>query len=255
MIALIVEDESAASRRLVRMLSETAPQIRVAEVLETICDTVSWLMVNRHPDLIFCDIHLADGSCFNIFKQVDVKCPVIFITAYDQYAIDAFKVNGIDYILKPVRGEELNSALQKFQNLIQPVDYSRLLEQLQATRRDFQQRIIVKSGQLLKAVDVAQIAIFYAEDGVVFIQTFEGQRLIPDLTLDRVMQIVDPSMFFRVNRGQVINHRAVFEMHLHTKGRLKLRLQLKQPQECMVSADKVSGFKAWLTGAQNFNQR
>lgn len=255
MIALIVEDESAASRRLLRMLSEIAPHIKVNEVLETVSDTVSWLMVNHHPDLMFCDIHLADGSCFNIFRQVEVKCPVIFITAYDQYAIEAFKANGIDYILKPVRIEEIENALKKLKNLIQPVDLRVLLEQMQVTRRGGQQRIIVKSGQLLKAVEVAQVAVFYAEDGVVFIQTFEGQRFIPDLTLDRIMQIVDPLMFFRVNRGQVINQKAVVEMHLHTKGRLKLKLHLKHPQECMVSADKVPGFKAWLTGAQNFNQR
>lgn len=255
MRAIIVEDESAASRRLVRLLNETAPHLKVEEVLETVSDTVAWLNLHQQPDLMFCDIHLADGSCFSIFRQVETKCPVIFITAYDQYAIEAFKVNGIDYILKPVKREDLALALNKYKTLVQRVDYQSLLDQLLEQRRDFQHRMIVKIGPRLKALEISQIALFYTEEGVVFMQTFEGQRFMPDLTLDKIMQMVDPMQFYRINRSQIVNQRAVVEMHIHTKGRLKLKLQVKHQQECMVSSDKVAGLKAWLTGAGKILQR
>jgi two-component system, LytTR family, response regulator LytT len=146
---LIVEDEQAAARRLTRLVKELQPDAEIVDNFETISDTVSWLMVNKQPDLMLMDIHLADGSCFEIFKQINVTTPVIFITAYDQYAIQAFKVNSIDYLLKPVKKEELEASLNKWKNAQPKVDFTSLMEQMLQKTKDTPHRFVVKYGQYL----------------------------------------------------------------------------------------------------------
>lgn len=248
MKALIVEDEAAASRRLIRMLGSKATDIEVIDVLETISDTVSWLTVHQHPEVIFCDIHLADGSCFNIFRQVRVKCPVIFITAYDQYAIEAFKVNSIDYLLKPVKSDELSGSIQKLRELSGHNNLDALIALLSKTKPDYHARFVIKNGPYIKAIEASQVAVFYAEEGGVFLLTHDGQRMVTDLTLDKVMLLVDPRRFFRINRGQIVSIDAISKMYVHTKGRVKIELRVKTTFESLVSSERGSTFKSWLSG-------
>lgn len=248
MKALIVEDEAAASRRLMRMLGSIAADIVVIDVLETVSDTVSWLSVNQQPDVIFCDIHLADGSCFNIFRQIKVKCPVIFITAYDHYAIEAFKVNSIDYLLKPVKSDELSASLQKLRELSVHNNFDALMGLLSKGKPDYSHRFVIKNGPFIKAVEASQVAVFYADDGVVFLLTHDGQRMVTDLTLDGIALLVDPRRFFRINRSQIVSIDAIARMYIHTKGRVKIELKVKTTFESLVSSERSSKFRSWLSG-------
>ena len=245
---LIVEDEQAASRRLIRLVKEIHPNSEILDNFETICDTVNWLMVNSHPDLILMDIHLADGSCFEIFKQIKVTAPVIFITAYNQYAIQAFKVNSIDYLLKPVKKEELVASFTKWENSRHEVNFTGLIEQMLKQTKETPHRFVVKYGQYLKAIDANEIAAFYAEDKCINILTFDKQNYPIDFSLDRLTEMLDPIHFFRISRGIIINYKAIGQMFSYFKGRIKIESIVQLPVETYVSADRASSFKLWLSG-------
>ncbi|NVN93879.1 MAG: response regulator transcription factor [Bacteroidetes bacterium] len=245
---LIIEDEQAAARRLSRLIAELLPDAEIIDQLETISDTVKWLMLNQQPNLILMDIHLADGSCFEIFKQIKVTAPVIFITAYDQYAIQAFKVNSIDYLLKPVKKEELQLSLQKWKASHKEVDFSALMEQMIQKTKDAPQRFVVKYGQFLKAIDSSEIALFYAEDKTINILTFDKQTYPIDFSLDKIQEMLDSRTFFRISRGIIINYKAIGQMFTHFKGRIKIESIVPSHLEIYVSADRASAFKLWLSG-------
>lgn len=245
---IIVEDEQAAFRRLSRLLTELQPNAEIIHHFETISETVKYLMSNNQPDLILMDIHLADGSCFEIFKQVKLSAPVIFITAFDQYAIQAFKVNSIDYLLKPVKKEELAASLTKFENSGHEVDFKALMEQMLQKTKERPYRFVVKYGQFLKAIEAKDIAIFYAEDKTINILTFDKQSYPIDFSLDKLSEMLDNSIFFRINRGVIINYKAIGQMFTHFKGRIKIETIVKVPVETYVSADRGSAFKQWLSG-------
>ncbi len=245
---LIVEDEQAAARRLTRLVKELQPDAEIIDNFETISDTVSWLMVNKQPDLMLMDIHLADGSCFEIFRQVQVTTPVIFITAYDQYAIQAFKVNSIDYLLKPVKKEELEISLTKWKNSYHKVDFTALIEQMVQKTKETPHRFVVKYGQYLKAIDTKEIALFYAEDKTINMLTFDKQSYPIDFSLDKLSEMLDKREFFRINRGVIINYKAIGQMFSHFKGRIKIESIVPCPIETYVSADRAQSFKQWLSG-------
>jgi DNA-binding LytR/AlgR family response regulator len=245
---LIVEDEQAASRRLIRMIKELLPDVEILENFETIRDTISWLMVNKQPDLMLMDIHLADGSCFEIFKQIAVNSPVIFITAYDQYAIQAFKVNSIDYLLKPVKKEELALSLEKWRNAQPNVDFTSILEQIKHINKDIPQRFVVKYGQYLKAIDAKDIALFYSKDKSIYLLTFDNQSFPIDYSLDKIYEMLDSKSFFRCNRNFIINYAAIKQMHTHFKGRVKIDAVIPTDLELFVSPDRAQAFKLWLAG-------
>lgn len=243
---LIVEDEVTAARRLQRVLIETKIPHEVVAILDSVEDTVNYLKFSNKPDLILSDIHLSDGNCFNIFKQVEVKIPVIFTTAYDQYAINAFKVNSIGYLLKPINLEELKAALLKFRNY-QPD--SHLIEQLKnffPETHNYQKRFVLKSGNHLKVVDSKEIALFYAEDKVVFAQSFDGSNAIVDFSLDKLESILDPALFFRINRKVMLNVQSIKIMSTHFRGKIKVDLVVQTHVETFVSAEKSEAFKQWL---------
>lgn len=248
---LIIEDEAAAARRLQKMLLELDSTIEIIAHLESIEATVEWFgKGNTTPDLAFMDIHLADGSCFEIFAQTDVSCPVIFATAYDQYAIQAFKVNVIDYLLKPIKKEELTAALQKFQRLhTQPqLDYSKVAEAILKRSVNEKKRLVIRLGQTIKVIDYEDVAYFYTQDKITFAVTNAGKRYPLDFSIDRLEELCDPTIFFRINRQFVININGIKEMHAYSKSRVKIELLPPTDQDTIVSTERSSKFKKWLEG-------
>lgn len=245
---LIIEDEAAAARRLKRMIEEILPSATIVDNLETINSVVSWLKVNSQPDLILMDIHLADGSCFEIFKQIEITSPVIFVTAYDQYALQAFKVNSIDYLLKPVKKEELEISLSKWEKAHKQVDFNALINQMFSKNKEQPQRFVVKYGQYIKAIDAYDVALFYAEEKTINLLTFANESFPIDYSLDKLSEMLDNTKFFRVNRGVIINYKAISQMFSHLKGKIKIQPIVKTDLEIFVSTDRAHDFKLWLMG-------
>ncbi|MGB7785072.1 MAG: LytTR family DNA-binding domain-containing protein [Salinimicrobium sp.] len=248
MKTLIIEDEAFAADALEAMFLKLRPQAQVLEKLESIEESVEWFQKNEAPDLIFCDIHLSDGSSFEIFKQVEVKSPVIFTTAYNDYAIEAFKVNSVDYLLKPIKKEELENAIRKYENLKQ----NSLSEELQniqnliSGKSEKKSRFMVKSGQVIKTIPSEEVAYFLAEEGVVLLVNFEGSRFVVNYTLDQLDQQLDDKMFFRANRQLIVNINAIREVNPYFKGRLHLSVEPRLKDDQIISSSKASAFKDWL---------
>ncbi|MFD2516965.1 LytR/AlgR family response regulator transcription factor [Salinimicrobium flavum] len=253
MKTLIIEDEALAADSLEAQIKDLRPGTEVLGKIGSVEEAVEWFGENLPPDLLFCDIHLSDGSCFEIFKQVDVKCPVIFTTAYNEYAIEAFKVNSVDYLLKPVKKDELAFAIMKYEDH-KSGSLDGEMENLKELLRHFpastgnkkKSRFMVKSGQTIKAINGEAVAYFLAEEGVVLLVTFEGKRYIINYTLDQLEELVDEEMFFRVNRQLIANIGSIKEVHPYFKGRLHLTLEPGVAGEQIISSSKASSFKAWL---------
>lgn len=247
---LIIEDESPAAKRLKQLVSESIPNSRIHGHLDSITSAVEWFRKNPAPDLIFCDIQLADGHSFEIFNRIHVTSPIIFTTAYDQYAIKAFKLNSVDYLLKPLDPKELETAIRKFeQHRIQPVlPLEQLREMLQPKSSFYKSRFLVKFGEKIQSVQVAEVAFFFSEERVTFLQTHEGKRYILDLTLDQVQESLDPKNFFRLNRKYIAAFDAIAEIHTYSNSRLKIRLHNCGDNDILVSREKVAELKDWLDG-------
>ncbi len=250
MKCLIIEDEIPAARQLQKLLKIHAPDIEILDVIDSVDASVSWLNTFPHPDLIFMDIQLADGLSFDIFKETTIQVPVIFTTAFDQYAIKAFKVNSIDYLLKPIQPEELEASLEKFKNFqkrLAPLRTDILQSVLEAlSEKKYKERFLVKKGQQLFYVSVADTAYFFAEDGLVFLKTNDQKKFNVDFSLDQLQEILDPQYFFRINRGMICSLESIKKINTYFNSRLKLELFPKSEQEVIVSRDRVNGFKAWL---------
>lgn len=251
MKVIIIEDEQATALRLEKLLKEIEPAIEVQVVLDSIKSAVSWFKDNQPPDLVFQDIHLADGSSFEIFDQVKLNVPIVFITAFDQYAMQAFKVNSIDYLLKPVKKAELAESIQKYKTLYAKKqdfdpDYAALARLI--TKKDFQKRFVVRYGQKIKAIDVDEIAYFYTDAGNIFFKTHDNEQYPMDLSLDKLEAFIDPEKFYRVNRQFIISYAAIKEMYTYSKSRVRVILQPPCELETIASTDRSSDFKKWLTG-------
>ncbi len=249
---LIIEDEDPAAARLEKMIGEIMPDAEKAGHLVSVKSAVEYLKKNIHPDLIFLDIQLGDGISFEIFKSIMPRCPVIFTTAYDQYAVQAFKVNSIDYLLKPVKREELFEALSKFKNNysapVDKVDYGQLVELLR-NQKGFQKRFLIRFGDTIKAVDVSDVAYFYTENKINYLCTFDKKTYPIDQNLDQVEDIVDSGVFFRINRQVIVNVKAISRMISYSKSRVKLELNPPSEMETIVSTERSPNFKTWLTGS------
>ncbi len=248
---LIIEDEALAAKRIRKMVEELDASIRIAGMTDSIESSVEWLESNPHPDLILMDIELGDGQSFEIFNRVEVKSTIIFTTAYDEYAIRAFKVNSIDYLLKPVQQEDLKRGLEKFRELRleapmapQKLDIDTILSAIKGN--NFKDRFLVKQGQRFIPVDIAEIAYFYTEDKISFIRTISDQRYIVDFSLDELEQLLDPSRFFRANRQVILSPKALDGIHNHFNGKLKLQLRPHLADEVFVSREKAGEFRVWL---------
>lgn len=249
MNVLIIEDEKLAAEKLESMLLEIDSGIRVMAKPGSIKESVKWLLQNS-ADLIFLDIQLSDGISFSIFDQVAVSTPVIFTTAYDQYAIKAFRLNSVDYLLKPIRKTDLAESLQKFRNLKSAftIDFDVLLSQIQGKQPEFKKRFLIQNGNKIKKVDVAEIACFYTLEKGVYLRTFQGKNFPVDYSLDKLETLLDPARFFRINRKYFINMDAISNMVAYSRGRVKLELNPKADDEfgTIVSIDRSAEFKKWL---------
>lgn len=249
MKVLIVEDEIAAARRLAKMLQSIEPELVLLAITDSISTTISWLKENQEPDLILMDIHLADGSSFKIFDQVKVKCPIIFTTAYDQYAIQAFKVNSIDYLLKPIKQEELAFSLAKFKEKkveASSSDFEKLINELRKPQHEYQQRFVVQFADKLKSIEADTVAYFIALEKSVFLVTEDGHRYAIDYTLEKLEEVLNPKIFFRINRKFIVNFSAIKGMFTYSKSRVKIDLFPNPETEVIVSSERASGFKDWL---------
>ncbi|WKN41641.1 LytR/AlgR family response regulator transcription factor [Tunicatimonas pelagia] len=249
MDVLIVEDEPLASERLTELISQCDASIRVRDTLDTVEDCVEFFAKENPVDLVFLDIQLSDGISFEIFSRIEVDTPVVFTTAYDQYALQAFKVNSIDYLLKPINPTELEAALQRFlrQQIRPAVDY-RLLQQMHARLNSpYQSRFLVKSGNHYHSISQSDIAYFQADGKVVYLVTKEARRYVIDYTMERLEHdLLPPESFFRVNRTFIISIDTIQGIQNYANGRLKLTLQPVAEQDVIVSREKVTFFKAWL---------
>lgn len=252
MNVVIIEDEQLAAEALGAIIKKLRPKTKILATLGFIKEAVQWLMLHQTPDLIFCDIQLSDGNSFEIFRRVDVKCPIIFTTAYDQYAIEAFKVNSVDYLLKPIMEEDVAKALKKHEDLQKHhlaqdlVNLQDLLQASQATQPSARTRFLVKQGQAIKAVPIEEVACFLAEEGVVFLITFQGKKFIINNTLDQLEGQLDKLKFFRANRQFIVSIDAVQEVRPYFKGRLFLKTKPPIEMEQIVSTNRVAAFKQWL---------
>jgi len=246
---LIIEDEKPAAQRLFKLIKQIEPDAELVMHLEAVKDAVKWFNENNMPDLIFMDIELADGSSFNIFKEIKISSPIIFTTAFNQYAIDAFKVNSIDYLLKPIKIDDLEKSLQKFHSLQKNksnIDYAHLLKNL--VNKEYQKRIVVRYADVIKTVEIENIAFFYTEEKYTYLFTFDNQRYPIDFTLDQLDHMIDPKNYFRINRQVIINFKSIEKMIAYSKARVKIILKPLPSFETIVSTERSPYFKDWLIG-------
>jgi DNA-binding LytR/AlgR family response regulator len=248
---LIIEDEPQAAQLLENLVLELEPGCVVIDKIDSIKRSIKWFKSNPAPDVVFMDIQLADGLSFEIFDQVEIASPVIFTTAYNEYALKAFKVNSIDYILKPVDKGELKAALEKFRRLTSNhPNQSKILESIgQAMKmltKKYKERFMVKVGEHLKTIDVENILYFYSQEKTTFCFSSENRNLILDFTLDQLEELLDPKCFFRINRKYIVSSKSIQDIISFTNSRLKLVLKGSQDNEVIVARERVQEFKDWL---------
>jgi DNA-binding LytR/AlgR family response regulator len=247
MKAIIIEDEKLAAENLEALIQKVDNNIEIIARIESVRNAVKWLSSNT-CDLIFLDIQLSDGNSFSIFEQIEVKTPVIFTTAYDQYAIKAFKQNSIDYLLKPINKEELLKSISKYKELsvsgAQP-DLKLLLESLKQPTT-YQERFLVSAGMKLRTIKSKEVAYFYVKENAVFLCSKENKHYDIDFTLDKLEKILDPNIFFRINRQFIVNIDSIENMVTVSKSRLQLNLNPKADEDVVVSVNNVHNFRIWL---------
>lgn len=245
---LIVEDERFAYEELKRMMTKLRPGYILKKNTKTVVDTIEFLKISK-VDLILMDIRLADGNCFEIFNHIEISTPVIFTTAYDEHAIKAFKLNSIDYLLKPFDEKELETALNKFETIFHNPSYktdSKNFEQLFSLKT--KNRFLISKGDNYHYIETVDIAHFYSEDGVVFLHTFQNKRYIINYTLDQLEQQLDNRLFFRVSRNCIGNVKAIENVARYFNSRMKLSFLPECPHEVLVSRVRVPDFLKWMDG-------
>lgn len=252
MKVVIVEDEHIAAQRLIHMLADLAPEAQVAAQLQSIEESVEFFQTSPKVDLVFMDIHLADGAAFRIFDQVRVESPIIFTTAYDQYALKAFKVNSIDYLLKPINPDDLRHALEKYRNLsanapLQQLEQLQpLIEQMMNRHKSYPAYLLIPHADKLTPVAVSDIACAYLDNKVTHIVMLDGSKYALDKTLEALEEQLDPSTFYRANRQYIVAHQAITEISLWLIGKLKLTLSVSTPDAIIIPKAKVPEFKQWF---------
>ena len=250
MNVLIIEDEKPAARRLSRLLEQKG--VEVSTMLHSVEESVDWFQKNDHPDLIFLDIQLSDGLSFEIFDIIEVNSAIIFTTAYDEYALQAFKLNSIDYLLKPIDDEELEKALDQYRNINQPqkelaLDFNDIKKLLvNPLEREYKKRFTARVGQHIKIINADEIECFYSENKGTYAFTNEGRNYLLDMTLENLEDELEPEMFFRVSRKFYVNINHIKDIISYTNSRLKITLNRFNEQEIIVSRERVRDFKLWL---------
>jgi DNA-binding LytR/AlgR family response regulator len=246
---LVVENEKPAAEKIIRLLRENDRTVLITGVLETVIDTINWFQTNPDPDLIFMDIQLDDGLCFEIFENINIEIPVIFTTAYDEYTLKAFKVNSVDYLLKPVDEKQLKAALEKFKKLYKVKDPFRsdLRKILSEFRNQYKSRFLIKTGEKYRSVPTREVSHFHIRERSVFLADYNGKDYALDHSLEELQGMLDPRKFFRINRECIVSIDAITLMHSYSSSRLQLILKDKEKSDIfIVSRDKVAAFKKWI---------
>lgn len=254
MKVLIVEDEDLAVKKLQKTLKSVEPDAEIVGITDSITGTVTWLQQNEKPELILMDIELADGQSFEIFNLTEVSCPVIFTTSYDEFALKAFKVNSIDYLLKPVQKEDLEKSLQKLRSLTSGqqqgngVNMEQIIKQLQETLqpKEYRKRFLVKHGQKLVSIDVGDIRYFFSDGRLNFFKTADNKKFVVDYTMDELADMLDPEIYFRISRSFYVSIGSIEKIDDYFGNRLILQLRPEVDKEALVSREKVTDFKKWM---------
>ena len=247
---IIIEDEKPAARLLQRKLQKL--DVEVGVMLHSVEESIDWFTSNEHPDLIFLDIQLSDGLSFEIFEKIDIKSAVIFTTAYDEYALRAFKLNSIDYLLKPIDEDDLEVAVAKFKSRLPKqetlqLDFDQIKKMLSNPfDKNYKKRFTVKIGQHLKVILIEEIECFFSENKGTYLHTFDNRNFLIETTLELLEQDLNPSEFFRVSRKFIIPLKAIKEIVVHSNSRLKVILPTYKEEEVIISREKVVGFKKWI---------
>lgn len=250
MNVLIVEDELHATEQLKTCLEKEQLDIQILNTTTSVKETLHWFNNNEEPDLLFLDIQLSDGLCFEILQQKEILCPIIFTTAFDKFAIKAFEVNSLDYILKPYTQEEIHQSIMKLQKLEayqqKKLDTTLLKTILPSFKNKYKNRFFVKFGSQALSIPTEEIAFFYTEDVATILVSTQGKKYVVNYSLDQLEKVVDPSLFFRITRQFLIHHQAIDAMHCLGKGRIQLTLKHTTLPTAMVSRNRTAGFKEWL---------
>ena len=252
---LIIEDEQHAATRLIKLIKAINNSFIIIEIIDSVEWAIEWFQNNKQPDLIFLDIQLSDGLSFNIFKKVKVNSPIIFTTAYDEYALQAFELNSIDYLLKPIDNEKLKKSINKYNQLSNNLnkkeinfDAEKLLEALQIAKTEYRTRFLVNKGSSLIVINVEEIAYFFTEDKQVFITTINNKKYILNTTLDKLEKELEAKKFYRANRQYLVSVNSIKEIHNYFHYKLKLELNPKpEHDEIIISKSKSSDFKDWIS--------
>ena len=252
MKVIIIEDEALAAQRLKKMIFDYNPAIEVVAELESVEESIKWFNANPDPDLIFLDIHLEDDLSFAIFEKVSISSPIIFTTAFDEYAIKAFKLKSIDYLLKPIVQEELNDALKKYGEMTKgkstSEDLSSLYEMIVKKLPKYRERFSVTYGQKIKTFGVEEIAYFLSLEGSTSVYLQDGKSYPVDMSVEKLTHELDPAYFYRINRQLLVRISSITNVHVYPKSRLKLQIKPDPGFDVFVSIDKVVPFKEWLGG-------
>jgi DNA-binding LytR/AlgR family response regulator len=255
MRTIIIEDEDYAARRLENMVLKYDQSITVAAKLQSVKDAVAWLRSNPHPDLMFLDIQLDDDLSFAIFDEIDVTAKIIFTTAFDQYAIRAFKFMSIDYLLKPIEQPELNAAIAKFKTWDNEtratIDTKELRSLIESTTTQYRSRFSVSSGDKISVVNVSDVAYFFSVDGITILVTTSNKHFTVSISLEGLKEQLDPRNFFRINRRYIVSISSISRVHIYPKSQLKLELAPPVQDDLFISIDKVPDFKRWMDGSVN----
>ena len=252
MKVLIIEDEPIAANRLVDLLKKYDEKIEISAKISSVKKSVKWFNENVEPDLVFMDIQLADGLSFDIFEQIKINCPIIFTTAYDEYAIKAFKVNSVDYLLKPIDFSELTYSIEKYKTNFNvksddaSIQYSHIEEVINNLTNKYKDRFVVKVGLYIKPIETSNIVYFYSMEKATYIHTNDKRNYVIDFSLEQIEKLVNPKMFFRINRKYIININAIDDIVSFSKSRMKINLQDSDVEDFIVSREKVNKFKNWL---------
>jgi len=257
---LIIEDEEIIAQRLVQLLDQIKVDYQLSGIIGSVQETIEWLNKNEQPDLIFADIQLSDGNSFSIFKAVNVKSKIIFTTSYDEYALDAFKVNSVDYLLKPITAKKLEKAFGKLSEmsrafgdnqdevggLTEEDKITHLLEYLDRKEKDFRNRFLIKMGNAYKSITAEEIAYFFVSNKTTYLMTFTKKKYSLDTPLDDLDKELDTKLFFRINRQMIININAIKEIHTFFNSRLLLHIDPSFDEDVLVTRSNIAKFKEWM---------
>ncbi len=250
MKCLIIEDEVYAAKHLQNLIANATPTAVILDVVDSVEEAVKWLSSHNEPDLIFLDVQLADGLSFQIFKKIKIEAPVIFTTAHDDYALEAFSLNSIDYLLKPIDKDAFARAIHKFENHFhnaKSINWESMIQLMNSTKKDYKKRFLIKQGSAFSYLPIEDIKLFFSEDGVSFAFTKENKKHLLDDSLETLKGLLDPDRFFKISRKCIVSIDDIETIHPYLNNRLKVKMKNSNIDDLIISREKVKAFKKWLT--------